>query len=147
MKNEKIYLLMLVYVNEDCEDIAANQYPLKGFIQAKHFSIDKDIQYGLVGIPWGQRNSFIYEKKKNGHWLVVKTEVHNNLICIDRIANRYKFREGVVLHSGKINTCAKFIWKKINEDNNEFLEESKGIQLADIAGSKEWRNNNLISYL
>lgn len=141
MKNEKIYVLMLVYVDKEWMDIAGNKYPSTGLIRAKNFSIDENIQYGLVGIPWGKTDSFIYEENSHGHWIVVKTEIHNNLICTDYYANRYKFSEGVVLYSGKIDACADFIWKVINSKDNGLITESESISIEDIAGSKAWRKN------
>lgn len=142
MKTDNIYVLMMVYVDENWMDLAGNKYQEKGFICSKDFTVDENIQYGLYGILWGKTDTFIYEENKNGHWLIVKTEKNNNMIKVDQFSNRYKFREGSILHSGNINSCSKFILMEIKNNENDYLKECKDLSPEDVAGTKEWRQKN-----
>ena len=109
------YVLMLVYVDDNWMDIGGNVYPPEGFIEAKNFTEDIDIQFGLYGILWGKTCYFPYEKIDNGNWLVVKTEIGDDLIRVESYYNRYKFRSGSVVHSGNIKSSARYIIKHKNE--------------------------------
>jgi hypothetical protein len=132
------FVLMLVYVDEEWMDIGGNKYPSEGYIEAKEFSNDIDISKGLYGIMWGKTSHFVYEKMSKGYWIVVKTEVSNEIIKVDGFFNRYKFRRGNVLYAGDLKTAAKYIidHKDIPEEN--FTEDGLWLQASEIAGSEEW---------
>ncbi len=136
------YVLMLVYVDENWMDIGGNIYPPEGFVKAKDFTKDIDIQNGLYGILWGKTCYFPYEKIDVGNWLVVKTELSEDLIKTDWYYNRYKFCNGWVVHAGNTRSSAKYIVShKYDED---FIEEAGWIQEEEIAGSKEWLKEHSI---
>jgi len=136
MKVKGFYVFMLVYVDEEWMDVGGNKYPLDGYIEAEKFTKDIDIRYGLYGIPWGKTRYFPYEKRRSGHWLVVKTEMSEDIIETDKRYNRSKFKQGSVIYAGNLKDAARFI---ISHKNDRFLtEEAKWLQPEEIAGSKEW---------
>jgi hypothetical protein len=130
------YVLMLVYVDEGWLDIGGNEYPYEGYIEAKNFTYDIDIEQGLYGIMWGKTYHFSYEKLKNGNWVVVKTEVSEEIIQVDSYYNRYKFRCGVVVHTGDIQSASGYIID--HKDDNGFTEDGAWLQPSEVAGSEEW---------
>ena len=130
------YVLMLVYVDEEWKDIGGNEYPYDGYIEAKKFNYDIDIEQGLYGIMWGKTSHFSYEKLKNGNWVVVKTEICEEIIKVDGFYNRYKFRCGTVVYTGDIMSASKYI---IDHKYDEGLtEDGAWLQSSEIAGSEEW---------
>ena len=104
-------VLLLVYVDNDWKDIGGNIFPQEGYIEAKEFTADIDIRFGLCGILWGETTSFPYERMDSGHWLVVKTESNAELIRTDCHLNRYKFRNGSVVFCGSLKSARKYIKK------------------------------------
>jgi len=134
------YVLVLTYVDNDWLDIGGNLYPTEGYIEAKNFTKDIDIRFGLCGILWGKIHFLPYEKINTGHWIVVKTEVKEDLIKTDWYLNRYKFNNGFVVYAGNLRSAAKYIIKHKNE--SDFLDEAKWIQPEEIAGSEEWLREN-----
>jgi hypothetical protein len=126
---------MLVYVDDQKMDLAGNQYPKKGRIEAKIFVRDIDLQTGLCGIPWGQTNRMSYEDIKSKNWVVAKVEKNNDIIRVNYF-NRFKFRSGYVSHVGSLRSCSSYIWK--NRCNQDMIEEGSMIRLKNVAGSKEW---------
>ena len=138
------YVLMLVYIDNDWMDIGGNRYPVEGYIESQQFTRDIDIEYGLCGIPWGKTYYFPYEQINGGKWLVVKTELNEELIRTDFYYNRYKFRNGFVVHAGNIKSAAKYIIKNKNED--EFIKEAEGVQLEEVAGSTKWLKKYKLEY-
>ncbi len=136
------YVLMLVYVDSNWMDIGGNVYPPEGFIEAKDFTKDIDIQFGLYGVLWGKTCCFPYEKIDNGNWLVVKTEICEDLIRTESYYNRYKFRSGSVVHSGNIRSAAKYIIK--HKDAGGFAEEGVWLSNEEIAGSEQWMREHSI---
>ena len=117
-------------------DIGGNKYPIKGYVEADNFTNDIDIENGLYGIMWGKTFHLSYEQINEGKWVVVKTEISELLIEIDRLCNRYKFKYGIVVHSGTVTTASQYI---IDHKNDEFLiNEVKQLQLKEIVGSKKW---------
>ena len=130
------YVLMLVYVGNDWKDIAGNKYLSKHFVEAKSFTRDIDIRHGLSGIPWGKTDYLLYEKIDKGHWLVVKTELSEDIIKINDFYNRYKFKNGMVVHSGDICSSFKYIAK--HKNRKDFMKEALIIKPKEIAGSSKW---------
>ncbi|KKL08995.1 hypothetical protein LCGC14_2570260, partial [marine sediment metagenome] len=59
--NGKQYLLFLIHIDENRMDYGGNLIPEKGFVKSNNFTYDKDIRYGLFGIPWGKTLNFLYE--------------------------------------------------------------------------------------
>ncbi len=76
--------------------------------------------------------------------MVVKTELNEELIRTDFYYNRYKFRNGFVVHAGNIKSAAKYIIKNKNED--EFIKEAEGVQLEEVAGSTKWLKKYKLEY-
>ena len=130
------YVLMLVYVDENWMDIGENIYPTEGYVEAKNFTDDIDIRSGLYGILWGKVNIFPYEKVEKGNWLVIKTELREDLIKTDWESERYKFRNGVVVYAGNLRGSSKYIMK--HKDDIEFIEDAGWIRSEEVAGTKEW---------
>jgi hypothetical protein len=130
------YVLMLSYVDENWMDIGGNIFPIEGFIESKNFERNADIRTGLNGILWGQSSYLPYEKINNGNWVVVKTEVSEDLIKTDHYNNRYKFLNGIIVCSGNLRDAAKYIIKHKND--NGFDEYGSWVQSEEIVGSKEW---------
>lgn len=140
--NLNSYVLMLVYIDNDLMDIGGNIHPVEGYVEATNFTHDIDIRNGLYGIMWGKTCSLPYEKIDKGHWLVVKTETGGDLIKTDGYHNRYKFRNGIVVHFGNLRSAAKYIIK--NKDEEDFIEEGRWIQPEEIAGSTQWLKEHSI---
>ena len=132
------YVLMLVYLDEDWLDLSGNKYHSEGFIEAKEFTNDIDLQNGLYGIMWGKTNYFPYEKIDKGHWAVVKTEINQELIKTDWHYNRYKFRNGFIVYLGSLRSAAKYILKHKDDPTEKLAEEAKWLQPEEITGSTEW---------
>jgi len=138
------YVLMLVYCDEEWMDIGGNEYPPEGYVEAKKFTYDIDIENGLYGIMWGKTCYFPYEKLENKNWVVVKTEISEDIIKIDSYYNRYKFRCGSVVHTGDIRSASKYILK--NKNASGLTEDGAWLQPSEVAGSKEWiKEHGLIS--
>ena len=135
---EKKYVPVMCYVDENLMDIGGNIYPEDGFISAKKFTDDINIQYGLYGILWGKTKKLLFEKIENGNWVIVKTEVNNELIKTDCINNRVKFRNGMVLYIGNISSAGEFIYKNRIKKQHYFSEEGKEIKKYEIVGTKKW---------
>jgi len=130
------YVLMLSYVDENWMDIGGNTFPIEGFIESKNFEKNVDIRTGLNGILWGQSSHLPYEKIYNGNWVVVKTEVSEDLIKTDHYNNRYKFLNGIIVYSGNLRSAAKYIIKHKND--NGFDEYGSWVQPEEIVGSTQW---------
>lgn len=137
---DNLYVLMLVYVDEQWLDIAGNKYSDDGFIEADEFTKDIDISKGLCGILWGKTYHLPYEKVDGGHWLVVKTELSDNLVRTDyNNTNRYKFKDGWVIHSGGIKSCADFILKQKDNPKHDFMKHIESLSPEEIVGTEEWK--------
>ena len=136
------YVLMLSYVDENWMDIGGNIYPPEGFVEAKNFTRDIDVRFGLNGILWGKTCYFPYEQINKGNWTVVKTELIDDLIKTEHYYNRYKFPNGWIVYSGSLRDSAKYIVRHKNDDS--FSEDGKWIQAEEIAGSRQWmKDHNL----
>jgi hypothetical protein len=136
--NGKRFVLILVHLDKDGIDIVGNKFPKSGFVKSKNFIRNKDIEYGLYGVIWGNTNSFPYDKIDRGHWAVVKVEDNDNFISIEGMKNRVKFQDGIVMYFGSLKTCAKFIINNKNDFVQGFKKEALYIPDSEIAGSKEW---------
>jgi hypothetical protein len=135
-KSGNSYVLMLVYVDKKWLDIGGNRYSFKNLIEAKDFVKDVDVRHGLLGIPWGRTNHLLYEKIKGGHWIVVKIEENEDLIKVNDFYNRYKFKNGVILHKGDICSASEYILKQRNR--KDFAKKMSSIKPKDVVGSKKW---------
>jgi hypothetical protein len=109
-ENSSLCVLMLVYVDDDWMDIGGNVYPQSGYVECKYFTDDINIENGLYGILWGETDRFLYEKKNKGHWLVVKTEWNKEIIKVNSY-NRYKFRNGFIVKTGKYKKLMNYLVK------------------------------------
>jgi len=130
------FVFMMVYLDDEKMDMAGNKYPLHGHVIAQEFSNDVDIQKGLYGILWGKTDHLIYEKLYSGHWAILKVEKNNELICVDKFSNRYKFKTGEIVYNGIAWSCSKYIIQHQNDP--EILEEAKYLKIEDLVGSKFW---------
>ena len=140
------YLPVMCYLDENLMDIGGNIYPEYGFISAKKYTNDIDIRYGLYGIPWGRTNRLLHEKIENGYWTVVKTEINGEIIKTDYVNNRVKFRNGIVLAIGSVDSIGEFIYKNRDKERQSFSRIGKRIKKQEIVGTKKWmkqyyRNN------
>lgn len=115
-KRNGSFVLLLVYVDDDWMDIGGNSYPKEGYIEARKFTNDIDIRLGLYGILWGDIKKLEYEKTNAGYWLVVKAEWSDDLIKTDYFANRYKFRNGIVVFCGSLKSSRNYIRKHENDE-------------------------------
>ena len=138
MLKGKKYLLFLMHIDENRMDYGGNLIPKKGFIKANNFTYDKDIRYGLFGIPWGKTFNFIYEDINFGCWVVLKILKDKKLINVDYFSNRFKVESGLVLYSGSIKSAGRFIFKIKDNPTHFFSEESKKLKEEEIAGTSEW---------
>lgn len=134
------YVFMLVYTDKDWTDIGGNKYPIEGYISAKKFTKDANIENGLYGVMWGKTASFPYEQLNEGHWLVVKTPIGEDLIKTDYYfdSNRYKFRNGSVMYAGSLRSAARYILKHKDNAGECLHEDARWLLPEDVAGSKEW---------
>ena len=139
--NANSYVLLLTYVDNNWMDIGDNIYPKEGYVEAKKFTKDVDIKFGLCGFLWGKTNYFPYEKNKSGHWLVIKVEFGEDLIKTDLFAERYKFNSGLVVCYGNLRKTAKYIMK--HKDKDDFIKSSRIVLSEDIAGTTDWRKKNI----
>jgi len=132
----KKFLPVMCYIDDNYMDIGGNIYPEYGFISAKEFTDDNNIQYGLYGIPWGRTDNLLYEKIDSGNWVVIKTEINDELIKTDCIRNRVKFRNGMVLKVGSANYIGEFIYE--NREKHNFSKLGKYVKKDEIVGTKKW---------
>lgn len=131
MVNENVFVLILVFINDERKDISGNYYPKNGFIKNDNFEFNLDIMSGFYGIKWGKTDSLYYEDP-NGKWVVVKTEDDKSLICLDKRRNRYKFKEGLIVYSGSLNDCREYIIENKNKIEDGFKEEALYIKSEEI---------------
>jgi hypothetical protein len=137
---ENKYVLLVCPILKDGMDIAGNKYIGVGeFIQSKIFIKDGNIDSGLYGILWGECNSLPSKSFMTLNWAVVKTEINENLFFINRKNNEAKFNRGIILHIGKIKSCADFIKQIIHDEQQYFDKKSKLISEYKTIGSEEWR--------
>ena len=133
------YVLLLCPICKDGKDIAGNRYREVGdFIQSKKFVKDGDIDTGLYGILWGKRPTFPQNNILNLDWAVVKTEVNENLLMLDRNNNEVKFKRGIILCRGKIKKCANYILSIKNDKKQYFIEDFESITADQIIGADQW---------
>lgn len=137
-KGNGSYVFILVYVDDEWLDIAGNKYPHEGFIEAKEFSNDINIEKGLYGILWGKTGHFSYEQTTKGHWIVVKTELSEDIIKTSWQENKYKFRSGWVVYAGNLKGAAKYILAKKDNPSESLTSDAAWLLPEDVAGSKEW---------
>lgn len=134
---EKNYVHVLCYIDENWMDIGGNIFPEDGVVSAKEFTDDINIQFGLYGILWGITDCLIYENI-DGDWVVVKVEIDNDFMFVDEFYNRVKFNNGMVVCSGSVEEAGEFLW--INRDEMSsccyyFPEDTKK---ENIVGTKKW---------
>lgn len=104
------YTLILVSLNPDSTDLSGNLYPVSGHIAAKSFQPDTDIRYGLYGTQGGKAPDLRWvNKDTEATFRVVKTESSNEIVSLDSVNNFVKFRHGMVVASGSIDTCCVYI--------------------------------------
>ncbi len=136
---ENKYVFMICPVLKDGKDFAGNPYKGVGeFIQAKVFVKDGNIDTGLYGILWGKCITPLRQSMLQFNWAVVKTEINENLLMLDRMKNEVKFKRGMILHMGKAKQCADYILKIKNDEQQFFAEESKHLKAEEIIGSDSW---------
>ena len=137
---ENKYVLVVCPVLKDGRDIAGNPYLGVGeFIQARMFVRDGNTDSGLFGILWGKCPSYIRKNILKFDWAVVKTEINENLLTIDKYRNEVKFKRGIILHMGSIESCANHILNVKDDEKQFFAEEAKTLKATDIIGTKEWK--------
>ena len=142
---ENKYVLLVCPILKDSKDVEGNPYRGVGeFIQAKSFVRDGNIDRGLYGILWGKfpvkcNNSFLDLDLK---WAVVKTEINDNLFMLNRRTNEAKFKRGIILHIGKIKSCADYILKIKDDEQQFFAEDVKGLEEEQVMCSEAWKNKS-----
>ena len=139
------YVLMLVYCDKEWMDIGGTEYPPEGYVESSNFTTDIDISKGLYGIMWGKTCHFPYEKLEGGNWVVVKTEVSQEIIKVNDYHNRYKFKCGDVVHSGDIYSASQYIIDNKNSQEEGMIEDGAWVLPNEIAGSKEWIKKHSLS--
>lgn len=138
MFNEKKYLPVICYVDENKKDIGGNIYPTEGFISARKFTDDINIEYGLYGIPWGKTKQLLYEKINKGYWAVIKTEINRDLVKTDFLLNRVKFKQGMILYFGNIYNAGNFLYNEKDNPEHRFCSTGYYLKEEDILGTNEW---------
>lgn len=137
---ENKYVLLVCPILKDNKDMAGNPYKGVGeFIQANVFLRDGEIDTGLYGILWGKCPLYARKYILKFDWAVVKTEANENLIMLDKFRNEAKFKRGIILHMGKIKSCADYILRVKDDEQQYFTEEAKELEPKDIMGTKEWK--------
>lgn len=135
-------VLMLVPLDRYGNDAGGNKFPSSGFIKAKNFTIDHDIRYGLIGVPWGRADNLQYEDINFCQWAVVQTEWNISVILVDPYYKRYKFESGSVLYLGNIEEASNLILDTINKKDDYFSDEILFIKEEEIIGTKNWKIKN-----
>jgi len=136
---ENKYVLLVCPILKDGKDVAGNPYDGVGeCVQARNFVKDGNIDTGLNGILWGKTSSFAHKNILKFKWAVVKTEINDNLLLLDRTTNEAKFRRGIILHIGKIQSCAKYVMSIKDDEQQYFTEEAKLLTEEQILGTKAW---------
>jgi len=139
---ENNYVLLVCPILKDGKDVAGNPYLGVGeFIQAQVFTKDGNIDNGLYGILWGKCPTFLQKNILKFNWAIVKTEINENLFLLDRMTNEAKFKRGIILHIGKIKSCAEYILKIKDDEQQYFVEEAKHLIEEQIIGTKAWQRN------
>lgn len=134
------YVLVLSYVDKDYMDIGGNIFPKEGFIKADRFEKNIDISNGLNGILWGKSEYLPYEKLEKNTWAVIKTEISDDLITVDKDNNRYKFHNGVVVYFGGVKKASRYITN--NKHKKGFDTYGSIIKDKEIVGSEKWLKKN-----
>ena len=136
---ENKYVLMVCPIMKDNKDFAGNPYRGVGeFIQAKEFVKDGNTDTGLYGILWGKCQTRFRKEMLKLNWAVVKTEINENLLTLDKLSNEAKFKRGIILHVGKIKSCADYILKIKDDEQQFFAEEASHLRAEDVIGSNDW---------
>jgi hypothetical protein len=136
---ENKYVLMVCPILKDGKDFGGNPYRGVGeFIQAKVFVKDGNTDTGLYGILWGKCQAPLPKNMMKFNWAIVKTEINENLLTLDRRKNEVKFKRGIILYMGKIKSCADYILRIKDDEQQFFAEEAKHLKAEDIIGSNEW---------
>ena len=136
---ENKYVLLVCPILKDGRDIAGNPYRGVGeFIQAKSFARDGNTDSGLYGFLWGKCPIQLKEYILKSKWAVVKTELNENFIMLDRRTNEAKFKRGIILHIGKIKSCADYLLRIADDDQQFFNIDSKQLEEEQIIGSTKW---------
>lgn len=139
---ENKYVLLVCPILKDGKDFAGNPYQGVGeFIQAQVFVRDGNIDTGLYGILWGKCPTFIQKNILKSDWAVVKTEINENLLRLGKISNEVKFKRGIILHIGKIKSCANYVLSIKDDEQQFFMEEAKYLTEEQIMGTKLWEQN------
>ena len=95
------YVLILVSLNPDRTDLSGNKFPNSGYVQARRFKSDENIENGLYGTLWGKyKEERWLNTDSQACWLVVKSEFNDDVIPLVNRENFYKFRSGMVVYSG-----------------------------------------------
>jgi hypothetical protein len=136
---EKKYVLLACPILKDGKDIIGNPFVSGEFIQSKVFVRDGNIDTGLRGFLWGKCPRFRHKNILKFDWAVVKTEVNENLLLLDNVTNETKFKRGIILYIGKIQSCADFILNIKDDEQQYFLDEIKSLTLEQILGTEEWK--------
>ena len=138
---EKNYILAFCPILNDKKDIEGTPYLGIGeFVQSKKFVRDGNIDTGLYGILWGKCPLKLQKHLLSLNWAVVKTELNENFIVLNKLRNEVKFKRGIILHIGKIKSCSKYLLN-IKDDKSQFFhDESKQLKEEQIIGSKRWND-------
>lgn len=134
---EKKFVPVLCYVDDNWMDISGNVYPEDGIVYAKEFTDDINIEYGLYGIFWGNADFLIYEKL-NGNWIIVKVEIDNDFIVVDGTGNRIKFKNGMIICSGDACKMGNYLWRNRNNSSQYSCYITKDTKKEDIVGTNSW---------
>ena len=134
---QKNYVPILCYVDDNWMDIGGNVYPEDGVVTAKEFTNDINIECGLYGIFWGKTEKLFYEKL-SGNWIVVKVEVDNNFIVVDSLSNTVKFNNGMIICSGNAYEMGSYLWDNINNVSQYSCYINGFVKESDIVGTVKW---------
>lgn len=126
------FVLILVSLNPDHTDLSGITYPNKGFVECKNYKQDRDIRYGLYGTLWGKTEHCKWlNTDEKAFWTVVQTEINDDLIALDQCENFVKYRKGIVVCSGEIDSCIQYITIKAPEKEPGLFRLKKQARLAE----------------
>lgn len=142
MWKDKTYLPVLCFLDKRYKDIGNHKYPSHGFVSAKDFVPDRNIETGLYGIAWGITDILYYERTEKNYWALVKTEITNDIIIIDGFKNRVKFRNGIVLLRSTLEEIVSFLLKSMKKPQFRFEPYYTTFSKKDVIGTRAWKKED-----
>ena len=119
------YVLILVSLNPDDTDLSGIKYPLSGRVESRRYKPDDNILNGLYGILWGKTNKNRWVNSDiDAKYKVVRTEKNDEIVPLCNEYKFVKFRSGLVVFSGCLRDCYRYILENSPEEYKDNLAKN-----------------------